>query len=323
MPAIDVVLPVYNGQKYLEQSILSVLNQSFEDFRLYIINDCSSDESDAIIRRLLVDNKIDYEVHKKNRGLFPTLNHLIRKSDAPLIHLWAQDDTMHPDFLQTVTAFHQEYPQISFSYTAVNIIDEEGKILPTAFTDYTPAIIPVELHDKIALYTGSIAGNICNVTIKRKAIEVVGLFDENMKMSGDFDMWVKLTENAPIGRVAEPLINLRNHSNQLSRQLNKKFYSSMEDLKIYDRLLHRLPPETWAWGSQYFTHKLTYYFSLAIQMLLKGHPQHAFKLLAELNKRKNLISITTAFVSNKRNQKAVVTDNKFLFESRPVLIYEN
>lgn len=315
MALIDVILPVYNGAVHLRESIESVLIQTAKDFRLFIVNDCSTDNSREIIAEYIHDERVVFFQNKNNIGLFPSLNLLIRKSDSKLIHLWAQDDVMKPSFLENAILFHHKHPEISFSYCAVSIIDDRGVEIVSNFVDYTPELITPVLHDKIALYTGSITGNICNVTLKREAIEKVGLFDESMKMSGDFDMWVKLTATSPIGRIAEPLICLRNHPQQLSRQLKKKYFSSLEDLKIYDVVFGRVDDELMHWGELYFKrYKLTYYYNLAIKMLLNGDVILGLKLIKLINDRCSIWKLQYYSTKNKfsRSDKNL-TDNKFLF----------
>lgn len=223
---------------------------------------------------------------------------------------------MKPEFLETAIQFHNKHPAISFSYCAVNLIDDKGNVIENNFIDYTPEVIAPALHDKIALYTGSITGNICNVTLKRKAMEEAGLFDENMKMSGDFDMWVKLTASTPIGRIAEPLICLRNHPHQLSRQLKKKYYSTLEDLQVYDRLFNRVDEGLKFWGLAHFKrYKLSYYYNLSIQMLMNGDVKLGLKLLKLVNDRCSVWMLQYYSLRNKlsKSDREPGSDNKFLF----------
>lgn len=321
MAAIDIVLPVYNGSKYLRESIESILTQSHTDFKLFIVDDCSIDDSADVIESYLSDERIVFLQNSINKGLFPSLNRLIIASDSPLVHLWAQDDIMDSRFLESVIHFHCKHQSIGFSYCAVKIINDEGLIVENKFVDYTPEVISPKLHDKISLYTGSIAGNICNVTIKRAALKSVGLFNEDMRMSGDFDMWIRLTKEYSVGRMAEPLIYLRNHSKQLSQQLTKKYYSTIEDLTIYKVLLNRVDDNLRKWGLVYFRrYKLSYYNNLAIKLLLKRQFKLSFKLFKLLNRECNFLLLIYYSFRNKFAKRESFNvpnreaNNKFLFE---------
>jgi glycosyltransferase involved in cell wall biosynthesis len=169
MLEITVVLPVYNGMRYLEKNIASVLNQSFKEFEFLITDDCSTDGSWQYLN-LLSDPRIRLSRNEKNHGLFPTLNSLCKRRRAGIIKLWSQDDVMKPNCLEEVK-FHHKYPQISFSYSNREHIDGEGKTLPS--DDWMDKHLNTfrGLHDRIALYTGSIAGNIANVSIAKDKLK--------------------------------------------------------------------------------------------------------------------------------------------------------
>jgi glycosyltransferase involved in cell wall biosynthesis len=200
----------------LKRNIQSVLQQQYKDFVFLICDDHSTDGSWDYLNTLN-DPRISLYRNKQNKGLFGTLNFLCKQADARLIKIWSQDDVMNPACLAETIAFHKKYPAISFSYSAFEVIDEEGRVVTHEFNDVTPEYIPRALHDRIALYTGSIAGNICNVTIIKERLAEVGYFDESMTIAADFDMWVKLTEKYDIGMIKEKLVCQRVHTRQLSR----------------------------------------------------------------------------------------------------------
>ena len=270
MPEITVILPVYNGGKYLTESVLSVLSQTLRDFEFLILDDCSTDGSWAFLNSLN-DNRIVLYQNKTNKGLFYNLNFLCAKSTSPLIKLWAQDDRMKPTALEDIVAFHKQYPQVGFSYTMVEYMDDNSKSIPKFKVDTTPAVIDRDLHARIAFQTGSIAANIGNVTIAKTALETVGPFNEEMRMSGDFDMWVRIAEFYDIGFLRKPLIVLRDHNNQLSRQ--EKYYMNAlrEDIIVYKRLLGYIPNDVKLSGKKILReNKLVFYYTLMLHFLLKG-----------------------------------------------------
>lgn len=148
---ISIILPVYNGLQYLDASVTSVLSQSYVNFELLIIDDLSDDGSLEYLKTLK-DERIQIFRNSKNRGLFFNLNFLIEKSNGPLIKLWSQDDIMYRDCIKSIIAFHENHPQIGFSYSGRDIIDETGEIIPINIIDTTPEIVPVSLHTRIAFY---------------------------------------------------------------------------------------------------------------------------------------------------------------------------
>src|SRR5437868_10856935 len=126
---------------------------------------------------------------------------------------------------------------MGFSKSRIDTIDEKGILKKQDHVDNTPEIISSDLHARIAFFTGSIAGNIANVCICREALNKVGLFNETMKLSADFDMWVRLAKEHDTGLIRDKLIQLRDHAGQLSRDENYYVNHITEDLIVYRNLL--------------------------------------------------------------------------------------
>ena len=317
MNHLVVILPVYNGGHYLKQSVESVLNQSIYDFDFYILDDCSTDGSWEYLSSLK-DDRITLFRNDINRGLFYNLNFLIKTSEAGLIKLWSQDDIMYPQCIERILAFHKQYPQIGFSYTATHTIDEDGVIQEKSFVDKTPELISPELHARIAFYTGSIAGNIANVTLNRKALNEVGLFREDMKISGDFDMWVRLAKDNPVGFIKEAMIQLRDHKKQLSRQEIFYIYHLTEDLQVYRYLLGYVSEGNQKAGKLMLRkYKLMFYYTLMIKALLKGKLGVSIKFWKALAGFDSILLLTASFIQNKcfksSGDRLLIKDNSFLF----------
>jgi glycosyltransferase involved in cell wall biosynthesis len=300
MRPISVILPVYNGLPFLQQSVQSVLDQSFEDFEFLILDDCSTDPACWEYLSGLQDPRIQLSRNQTNKGLFPNLNVLVKTSGAPLIKLWSQDDIMLPNCLGETVAFHRRYPDIGFSYSAREIIDEKGGVTQSAKTDVTPELVDTELHSRISFFTGSIAGNIANVTLVRKAVEEVGPFREDMRISGDFDMWVRLAQYYPVGFLKLPLIQLRDHAGQLSRQEQYYIFHLKEDLQVYDYLLSYTPPPMQKEGRFLLrNYKLMFYYTLMVKALVKGKWKNGGDFFTRLAGFENIFLLTAAFARNR------------------------
>jgi len=317
MSEIAVVLPVYNGMKYLEENITSVLNQSFTEFTFYIADDCSADGSWEYLNSL-TDERVKLLRNQKNLGLFPTLNLLCKQADSPIIKLWSQDDIMNPHCLRDTVHFHKKYPQIAFSYSNRQHIDESGNLLPSEdWKDQTPEFIPRKLHDRIALYTGSIAGNIANVAINREKLAEVGYFDETMTIAADFDMWVKLTEKYDIGKIGGELIKLRSHGGQLSRAPEFYLLHLTEEKKIFKRLFARSDNSLQKFGKKNMRWvKYPLYFSFMLLTLRRRQWKLAGRFYQELRELDNvfLLALRWSYLkAAKIFPKSKKTDNSFLF----------
>lgn len=298
-PVISVILPVYNGGEYLKLSVEGVLKQTLQEFELLILDDCSTDDSWKYLESL-ADKRIKLYKNEKNTGLFFNLNFLIKQSKSPLIKLWAQDDIMYATCLEATYNFHQMHPGIGFSYSGRDIINDKGVIIFSDNTDNTPSIISPELHARIAFYTGSIAGNIANVCISRKALDKVGLFKEKMKISADFDMWVRLAEVHDTGFIKERLIQLRDHRGQLSRNEFLYIFHVREDLEVYRYLLGYVNPVLREQGfKQMRQSKLLFYYTLMIKSFLKGNFKPGSQFYGQLASFDNIFLLSFSFLKAK------------------------
>ncbi|MCW3079597.1 glycosyltransferase [Segetibacter sp.] len=296
---ISVILPVYNGGEYLMLSVQSVLEQSVDDFEFLILDDCSTDGSWNYINSI-GDPRVSVFKNDKNSGLFFNLNFLIKKSKSRLIKLWSQDDIMYKNCLETVIEFHQKYPEIGFSYSGRDIIDRKGEIIRRNDEDKTPEIISTDLHALIAFFTGSIAGNIANVCLNSTALDKIGLFKEDMKISADFDMWVRLAKYYSTGFIRDSLIQLRDHTGQLSRNESLLINHVREDLQIYRYLLSYVSDPIKKRGlSMLRKHKFVFYYTLMIKTLLKGKIAAFYAYYKQLSSFDNFFILTFYFIKGK------------------------
>lgn len=309
--------------KYLRQAVESVLTQTLDDFDFLICDDCSADGSWEYLQSLK-DARIQLSRNEKNRGLFPTLNFLCRKAGREIIKLWSQDDIMNPDCLSETRAFHIKYPGISFSYSDREHIDENGNTWASSdLTDYTPEYIPRQLHDKIALFTGSIAGNIANVAIVKDRLEEAGYFDESMIIAGDFDMWVKLTASYDIGRIPKPLIKLRSHTGQLSRSFEYYIKHIREEKVIFNALFDRVNPELLKFGKRNIKwRKNPLYFSFMLLAARRRKWHFVKDFSRELSENDSLLLLAGRWSILKFKQILGIKehkDNRFLFDTKQQL----
>ncbi|GAA3956347.1 glycosyltransferase family 2 protein [Pedobacter ginsengiterrae] len=291
---ISVILPVYNGSRYLKESIYSVLQQDLNNFEFIVCDDCSTDDSLAIIKKISYENpgKIIILENEVNKGLFGTLNILIEKSSTNLIHLWSQDDIMKPDCLTNCKLFHNRYPFISMSYHGVEYIDNDSKQIKDIKNDGTPEIISSHLYANISIRWGCIPGNISNVTLNRFFLKKTGIFNDKMIVSGDFDLWTRLASISSIGKNNSTLIYLRIHQEQLSRSFKSIYLRVKEDIPIHSQIITMLSENDqikalrwWNWKTQ------VSYYNDYIFLKRKGLPLEAKKLHNLLQQNFNLYSL--------------------------------
>src|SRR5438552_3810406 len=131
---LTIILPVYNGERYLRASLDSVLGQTHRDFELDVWDDGSKDDTPGILDSYS-DPRVRRFTNRPNKGLFPTLNVAIREARGSRLRLWAYDDIMKPNCLERETAFWRAHPQIGMSYCQCDRIDADSKVFAPAMDD--------------------------------------------------------------------------------------------------------------------------------------------------------------------------------------------
>lgn len=224
---VTVIMPVYNGMRHILTALDSVISQSHPGFDFIVCDDGSTDGSfDLLSKYAKRHDRLILLRNESNRGLFPTLNKLIRASQTPWIRLFAQDDRLKPECLEREAVFAEANPQCGMFYCNRDTIDDSGHVVKPAPPDKTPAHIEPWRADQITFYCGSMPGNIANVTLSKAALDEIGFFDESLKVSGDLEMWVRIASKYPVGFINESLMEIRDHPNQFSRKKIQSYISS-------------------------------------------------------------------------------------------------
>ena len=127
-PKISAYIPVYNYGKYVEEAINSVINQTFDDWELIVINDGSSDESEEIIARYESHPKIT-TVNQSNKGLVVSSNIALRLSAGEYIMRLDGDDFLDENVFMVMVSFLDKHQEISLVYPDYYLVNEKGDIL--------------------------------------------------------------------------------------------------------------------------------------------------------------------------------------------------
>lgn len=127
-PKISVVMPVFNGEKFLDESVSSILNQTFRDFEFILINDGSTDNTLKIIRKYMKnDKRILLINNKKNKGSWRTINIGLKMAKGKYIAFFCADDISHLKRLEIQFNYLKKHPKIFLVGCSAIYIDEEGK----------------------------------------------------------------------------------------------------------------------------------------------------------------------------------------------------
>ena len=127
MPKISIITPAYNCEKYLEQSVDSVLSQTWQDWELLIIDDCSKDNTYALMQKLAKkDERIRILQNPQNSGAAATRNNGVRQASGEWIAFIDSDDLWEPDKLEKQMALLLKIPEAALVFTGSAFIDAQG-----------------------------------------------------------------------------------------------------------------------------------------------------------------------------------------------------
>lgn len=189
-PLVSVIIPSYNHEKYIEESVRSVWRQTYKNIELIVIDDGSSDQSINILNRLQHDSPIVMKVvQKENEGICKTLNLGLKLSSGKYISILASDDRyLETKFDLLVPIIEASDDDVSFIYSRNLNINEDGSQAGSQLTDLPQS--NNELFEDILLFKRF--PTICSAVIKRNILVEVGGFNEKYKFE-DFDLLLRLT----------------------------------------------------------------------------------------------------------------------------------
>ena len=203
---VSIVMPSYNTAEYIGASIESVLAQTYTEWELLIVDDCSTDQTDAVVASFR-DERIRYFKNETNSGAAVSRNRALREAKGRWIAFLDSDDLWHPEKLEKQISF-MEHNRCAFSYTAYEEIDEASEKLGRCVAG--PARIK-----KIGMYLYCWPG--C-LTVMYDA-SVIGLVQiEDIKKNNDYALWLKVIDKAECLFLREVLASYRKRSGSISNQ---------------------------------------------------------------------------------------------------------
>lgn len=276
---ISVVIPLYNKEHSILKAVQSVLNQTFEDFEVIIVNDGSTDNSVKVLKELN-SHKIRI-INKANGGVSSARNRGIKESNSDFVAFLDGDDWWDPSFLMTLTNLKVKYPDAGI-YTGKYLMVYNKK------KSVKQNIFP-EKEGYFDIYTHLHSIHSSSILVNKKVFEVCGFFDENLTHGEDIDMWIRIGYKFKLC-YSDQIISFYNlGGNPLSRSVGKfPSYDKNYISKIDDYLIEGNEE----WNNFLMTKKAT-----GLKMYLKRHPldkEYQLKIKElpyELRHKLNLLNI--------------------------------
>lgn len=221
-PLITVIMPVYNGERYLEKAVQSVLAQSYPNFELILVDDCSGDQSAQIIEKYLSDPRVVYLRNAKNAGVASSRNRALERAKGEFITFHDQDDLWLPNKLLLQMDALRQHPDVGLLHTRYARIDTEGELLPEyrSLGEQAFGNDGAEIHVRDVFEEIFISNDIQPLTsiIPKKVLDEVGWFNPDLPGVDDYELWLRIAQRYPIGHLQTITGFWRIHGAQQSKQ---------------------------------------------------------------------------------------------------------
>lgn len=232
---IDVVVPVFNGEKYIVKALQSICCQTYKVEKIVVVDDGSTDQTREVVSLYQSSIKIQY-VKKPNGGPNSARNVGIAHCSSNYIAFLDSDDEWFIDKLEEQVKLirKSEYANLGAVYCGCIIVDEDSQLIRS---------FPIDKDIRGSIYNklfdaNKIVSSASGVLIKRACFDTVGLFDETLRVGEDWDMWLRLAECYQWDFAPRDVVRIRRHEN--SAQSNK-LYSFSHLIDFYNKWGPRIP----------------------------------------------------------------------------------
>jgi glycosyltransferase involved in cell wall biosynthesis len=216
-PLISVIMPVYNGGPFLQSAIQSILDQTYQNFELLIIDDCSKDNSPEVVRSFK-DPRIHFVQNTKNLGLAGNRNKALGLAKGEFIAIMDNDDLSHPRRLELqLEAFLQD-PTLSLCGSWAEVINDDNEVLAQWKFPTDSLALKAQFYIQFPVVHTSAMMRFAHLK------ELPYFYDLKLEWAEDYDLLFRMTHNHNIRMIPENLVQYRvhQHNNSADHKLTYK-----------------------------------------------------------------------------------------------------
>jgi glycosyltransferase involved in cell wall biosynthesis len=259
---VSVIVPVYNAERWLASTLISVLQQDYEAFEVIVVDDGSHDQSMAILTRFAQQDQRVRVVQQLHQGVAAARNQAIALATGDLIAPIDADDLWHPQFLAQHVQRHSRTPQIAVSYCWSLDVNHQDQWLG----GFQAAMIEGWVHDTLLCHY--FLGNGSCTVIRRAALQLLGGYRSAFDAAGvphlgmgqavceDWDLYLRLAEHYPFGVIPQFYVGYRQHPHSASQRRDRMAYWHQQLLGDRRQRLPSLRPWIWKLSQRSFRHYL-------------------------------------------------------------------
>ena len=233
-PTISVCIPTYNHAHFLKDSVESVLSQTFADFELIIVDNCSTDATRELVARYVAaDPRVSYFCNEINVGPRENLNRCLEHASGEYVKILCADDLLEPTCLEESLRALEEGQNSVLAASARLLVDEQ--LRPLRVAGYSDRNALVAGRDMIgySLFNGNYIGEPSAVLFRRDAAERG--FDTSYSLLIDLEMWLHLLEKGNLAYIGTPLCRFRYHGAQETNRVISSLDFIDEEVRLYGK----------------------------------------------------------------------------------------
>jgi glycosyltransferase involved in cell wall biosynthesis len=224
MPKVSIILPIYNSAQFIEEALESIRQQTFQDYEVLVVDDGSGDQTGEIVKRH--KDRLRY-IYQEHGGPAKARNRGIRESTGKYVAFLDSDDLWLPTKLEKQVDMMDRNPELGMVITENLCFNERGVFMPS-------------MGKRKRLMGGDVAKNIFvhswvgtpTVMVKREVFDRVGLFEEQLQLAEDDNMWVRIAVNFKVGLLDEVLVKVRDHPSRTILDREKMFESVRANIEL-------------------------------------------------------------------------------------------
>jgi glycosyltransferase involved in cell wall biosynthesis len=262
MPRISVIVPAYNVEKFLAETLDSVLAQTFRDFEIIIVDDGSSDGTPAVAQGYSTryPGTVRY-LRQENRGVAVARNEGAKLSQGDILAFLDADDTWLPEKLALQMEFWRKHPGYGLIYADAFAMTEDGKVGRTTMRLKRPRsgdIFPYLLEENFI--------SIPTALVRKDLYLKAGGFIEERNMIEDHHFWLKVSRHCQGGFLDKPLACYRYRQGSLSGLINPKIEMWEKDLQVIARIAAEFPEQARLYRARFRRARASIRYGMAFQL---------------------------------------------------------
>lgn len=234
---ISVIMPAYNAEKYIERSIVSVMQQSYQNVELVVVDDGSKDHTIDVIQKCVdrCPDRIRLAIRNQNGGTAAALNDAIDLAEGEYICWLSADDMYYNDMVESELSWLKQNPVYDAVFSRCAFIDENDRLLREMLYNSYADLFAEGMAGIIALLLRANFWNGCSVLARSVCFKQSERFNVKYRGAQDYDFWLRMAADYNIGYLDKVNVLSREHSEQGSRTIN----CYLDEIRVFFDLLCR------------------------------------------------------------------------------------